>query len=134
MIKMDHIHRTRQIATTTKLGDFNTMDKDYLKISFVSYVITQIVITWSPKEIYQDHTLSNGVIICDVNGNKTVVAHSFTKPSETYVVPANTYKYLVLPVEGEVCNIQIQSGDYANDKHTYCKILFTNNSPKIHHE
>ena len=108
MIKMDHIHKARQLATNTNLGNFDTMDKDYLKISFVSYVITQIIITWSPKEIYLDHTLSDGVIICDVNGNKTVVAHNFTKPSETYVVPANTYKYLVLPVEGEVCNIKFQ--------------------------
>lgn len=131
---MDHIHKGRQKTTITKLGKFDTMDKDYIKISFLSFVITQIVVSWTPKEIYLTHTLSNGGIIVDVNGKKTVVAHSFTKPSDTYVVPANTYKYLVLPVEGEVCNIQLQSGDFANDKHTYCKILFTNNSPKIHHE
>ena len=123
---MDHIHKSKQTSAITPLGSFETMNKDYLKISFVSYVITQIVISWSPKEIHLEPTLLNGGIIVDVNG--------FTKPSETYVVPANTYKYLVLPVEGEICNIQLQSGVFADDKHTYCKILFTNNSPKIHHE
>jgi len=131
---MDHIHKSKQTSAITPLGSFETMNKDYLKISFVSYVITQIVISWSPKEIHLEPTLFNGGIIVDVNGNKTVVEHSFTKPSDTYVVPANTYKYLVLPVEGEICNIELQSGVFADDKHTYCKILFTNNSPKIHHE
>ena len=79
-------------------------------------------------------TTAEGTIDIKLDGSHTVVPHSYTKFTEGHSVDANNYKFLVIPIEGEICKIHIYTTDFANDKMTILNLMFSKSSPKLHND
>jgi len=104
--------------TNTAIGYENVFHFNFVKVSCYSTSAVSITFTFHPEFIY------NRI----VQGQTKLTSPITTLKTETFTVPANTYKFFTFPVQGEYMSGLITAADISTEEHTYLKICYVDYS------
>ena len=94
------------------VGIENVFHYNFMKISYYSTSATTLTISFSPAYLFSRK--SGGVFQSPISNLKT----------ETFTIPANTYKFFTLPIMGEYVSAKINAPDISNEEYTYLKVCY----------
>tara|TARA_Y100000114_G_C11599546_1_gene249733 strand:- start:73 stop:573 length:501 start_codon:yes stop_codon:yes gene_type:complete len=117
-----------------RVGEENCFTFSFIKISVATTTNIQIRICWKPSQNFYEYTN-----IANVNNPGSGLDYSkqliIPENVEEYTIPKNTYKMLILPIQGEKVEIEAVTDDTATSE-ADCKGLsirccFSNNFHNI---